>query len=135
MYSIYSSMRTLLINDFNVSSTVGAHNIKIGYQRIITNFPCVSLFRAGTTSYGRLGYKESPAGSRDRAVDSMMQIDIFHSSIEDLEILDDYVVKAIMVSGQTGTGYRLMNNPSGFDESYDCYRTIQTWLCSEIVQD
>ena len=128
-------MRMLLINDFNVSSTVGAHNIKVGYQRVITNFPCISLFRAGSSSYCRLGYKESDAGSRDRVVDSMMQIDLFHSSVEDLEILDDYVVKAIMASGQTGHGYRLMSNPSGFDESYDCYRTIQTWLCSEIVQD
>jgi hypothetical protein len=128
-------MRTLLINDFNVSSTVGAHNVKVGYQRIVSNRPCVALFRAGSSSYGRLGYGESDPGSRDRVVDSMMQIDIFHDSIQELEILDDYVVKAIMVSGQTGTGYRLMSNPSGFDESYDCYRTIQTWLCSEIVQD
>ena len=135
MYSIYSSMRILLINDYNVSSSVGAHNIKVGYQRVITNFPSVSLFRVGSTSWGRLGYGAGPAGNRDRACDTMMQIDIFHNSVEDLEILDDYVIKAIMLSGQTGQGYRLMSDPSGFDESYDCYRTIQTWLCSEIVQD
>jgi hypothetical protein len=135
MYAIYSSMRNLLINDFNVSSTVGAHNVKVGYQRVISNFPCISLFRAGSSSYGRLGYQQSTAGSRDRAIDTLMQVDIFHDSIQELEILDDYVIKAIMVSGQTGTGYRLMSNPSGFDESYDCYRTIQSWLCSEIVQD
>ena len=135
MYSIYSSMRHILIDNYNVSSSVGTDNIKVGYQRTITNFPCISLFRAGSSSWGRLGYQQSSLGERDRVVDTMMQVDIFHDSIEELEILDDYVVKAIMASGQTGHGYRLMSNPSGFDESYDCYRTIQTWLCSEIVQD
>jgi hypothetical protein len=128
-------MRHILIDNYNVSSSVGSDNIKVGYQRVITNFPCISLFRVGSTSYGRLGYMGATAGSRDRTVDSMMQVDIFHNSIEDLEILDDYVVKSIMSSGQVGHGYRLMGNPSGFDESYNCYRTIQTWLCSEIVQD
>jgi hypothetical protein len=135
MYSTYSSMRHILIDNYNVSSSVGSDNIKVGYQRVITNFPCISLFRVGLTSWGRLGYIESPVGSRDRNANTMMQVDIFHNSVEELEILDDYVVKAIVASGQTGQGFRLMSNPSGFDETYDCYRTVQTWLCSEIVQD
>lgn len=135
MYSIYSSMRNLLIQNYVISSAVGTNNIRVGFQRVITNFPCISIFRAGSSSYGRLGYKESVAGQRDRTVNSLMQIDIFHNSIEELEILDDNVIKAIMLSGQVGSGYNLMSNPSSFDESFDCYRTIQTWLCSEIVQD
>jgi len=135
MYSIYSSMRAHLINDYTVSSSVGASNIKVGFQKIITNFPCISIFRAGSTSYGYLGYSEVPGGNRNRAVDTMMQVDIFHNSVEELELLDDYVVKAVMSGAEIGHGYRLIGNPSGFDESFDCYRTIQTWLCSEVVQD
>jgi len=136
MYSMYSSMRQYLINDYNVSSSVGASNIKVGYQKILNEYPCITIFRIGETSVGRLGYQTSDGGSRDKDSSVMMQIDIFHpTSVEQLEYLDDYVKIAIMSGASTGLGVRLMSNPSYWDDTYNSYRTTQTWLCNQVIQD
>jgi hypothetical protein len=129
-------MRHDLINDYNVSSSVGATNIKVGYQKILNEYPCITLFRIGETSTGRLGYQTSDGGSRDRESSVMMQVDIFHpTSVEQLEILDDYVKVAIMSGASVELGVRLLSNSSYWDDTYNSYRTTQTWLCNQIVQD
>ena len=129
-------MRNILINDYYVSSEVTASNIMVGFRRQIDAFPCITIYRVGGSSKGYLGYKTSTGGSRDRTEDKLIQVDIFNTnSIEDLELLDDKVIKAVMSGSSTGEAYSLVSNPSNFDDSYDAYRTVQTWLLSEIVSD
>jgi len=136
MYNAYSSMRRILINDYYVSSTVTANNIKVGYMREINVFPCVTIYRIGGDSSGKLGYLSSTGDTRERIENRLMQVDIFHlDSIEDLERLDDYVITAFMSGAQSKDGFRLISNPSTYDDSYEAFRTTQTWLYSEIVQD
>ena len=136
MYSAYSSLRNILLDDYDVSSTVTASNIMVGYRRQINEFPCITIHRVGGDSKGKLGSKTSTWGSRERTENKLMQVDVFNTnSIEDLELLDDKVIKAIFSGSSTGEAYSLVSNPSRFDDSYDAYRTTQTWLLSEVVSD
>jgi len=136
MYSAYSSMRRILINDYYISTAVTADNVKIGYRREIDVFPCITIFRIGGSSIAKLGYNATTGGSREREETRMMQVDILHAdSIADLELLDDKVITAIMSGARTQDGFRLLSDLSRYDDSYEAFRTTQTWLYSEIVSD
>lgn len=136
MYNAYSSLRRILINDYYVSTSVTADNIRVGFAREIDSYPCITMHRIGGGSYPRLGYQSSTGDSRDRMDTYLMQIDIFDlNSIENLELLDDKVIRAVHSGAQTGEGYRLTNNTSMYDDSYDAYRSIQTWSLSKMQQD
>jgi len=136
MYHSYSSMRRILINDYHVSTAIPVANIRVGYKRNIDVFPCITIHRIGGDSYGRLGYQTTTGDSRDRMESDLIQVDIFHDdSIEDLELLDDKVIVAVMSGSKVDEGYRLMSNPSTYDDSYECYRTTQTWILDRLVQD
>jgi len=136
MYEAISSMRRILINDINVSSSVTVGNIRVGFQRQVDSYPCVAFYRIGGSSVGRFGYKTAVGGSKDRTEDVMLQVDLFHlGSMEDLELLDDYVIKAVMSGARPGESFTLFGNTGGFDFNYDCFRSIQTWTYSRIVSD
>lgn len=136
MYSAYSSLRRILTNDYHVSTSIGADSIKVGFRRDIDVFPCITIHRIGGDSYGKLGYQSATGGYRDRSETDLIQVDIFHlDSIEDLELLDDKVITAVMSGAQVGEGFRLISNPSTYDDTYGSYRTTQTWTLNRIEQD
>jgi len=128
-------MRSTLVHNYYISTQVGVSNIKLGYKTTIDSIPCITIQRIGGDSYAKLGYGTSTGGSKDRDETRLMQIDIFHDSILNLELLDDIVIKAIFSGSRVGEGLRLTSNPPVWDSSYESYRSIQTWNCNEIVQD
>jgi hypothetical protein len=134
MYGAYSSMRHILISDGRVANLVT--NIKVGYQNEVNTFPSISIFRIGGSSVGNLGYGTSSVGSKDREQVSLFQIDIFsNTSIEELELIDDAVIKAIMSGVAYGVGVSMSNNPGVWDDSFQSYRLTQTWRYSELKSD
>ena len=136
MYAALSSMRRILINNVYVSSSVTANNIKVGFQKTVDTFPCIAFYRIGGSSLGMMGYNTSTGGTQNRMEDVMLQVDIFHlDSTEDLELLDDQVIKAVMSGAIIGESYDLIGDSSSFDNSYDCYRVIQTWRYSRLVSE
>jgi hypothetical protein len=136
MYQQYSSTRQILINDGRVTDIVNPSNIKIGYEFILDDYPCITIFRGGGGGTGRLGYKTSPAGSKDVNLNGVFQIDLFHKdSVEDIEELDDAVRKAMMSGVAAGVGCDMTSNPSTWDESFQSYRITQTWVLREVISD
>lgn len=134
MYEQYSSMRQILLNDGRVTDLTS--NIVVGYRREHDSYPVITIHRVGGNSFGKLGYQTSAAGSKERNVTSLFQIDIFHrDTIEDVEKIDDAIQKAIMSGTSTSVGARMQSNPSGWDETFQAYRITQTWMYNEIVSD
>jgi hypothetical protein len=136
MYNAYSSMRKILINDGRVTDLVDTGNIKVGFTRKSDDFPCISIHRVGGNTVGKLGYGTSDAGSKDRTENRLFQVDILcRTSIEDLELIDDAVIKALCSGVTTGKWMSMQSNPSFYDYSYDAQRVAQTWSYGEFVQD
>ena len=133
MYQAYSSIRRILVEDSSVSSNVTSNSIRIGFSREVDVFPCIMIHKAGGGSHGLTGYGTSTAGSKDRWEDRTFQLDILsRTSVENVELITDDVTTAMMGSF---SGARLTSEAGGFDDSYNAYRSIQTWTGWEIVQD
>jgi hypothetical protein len=136
MYTQYSSMSRILLNDGRVTDLVDDSNIKIGYVKDEIKYPTISLYRSEGSSRGKLGYKTSTKGSRDREIQCGFVIDIYHrDSVEDVEKIDDAVQKALHSGSSTGVGLQMTGNPSIWDDTHNAYRVSQTWLYNEILSD
>ena len=136
MYYEYSSLRKILINNSEITALVPSSNISVGYLRSDDSFPKIALFRAGGSSVGRLGYKTSSVGNKESNRISRFQIDILsRDSIEDLENIDDVVIKALLSGSKTGESLTLDSDNSFYDPNYDAFRIVQVWSYNRICND
>ena len=126
-------IRNVLTQDAAVTGQVSASDIRVGFARQVDSFPCITLDKVTGDTYGRLGFKTSDPGSRDRHESITVQLDIYtRSSASHRDTIGDYVIKAMM-SGCSGA--RMLGDIGTYDDGYDAYRDIQTWTLWEIVQD
>lgn len=129
--TVTQTFRNWLVNKSTITALVTAGNIKVGWDRLPSDFPCILITQSSGRDLGYLGYGTAAAGSKIRQEDVTMQVDIFSktSRKETLDISD--VVVPVLISG----GCTKESDVETYDDVLEAYRKIQLYSLYKFHDD
>jgi len=114
-----------------ITDVVSKSEIRFGWPEELNKFPCIILTQVGGSDYGFFGYKSSPAGSRIRREDNIVQVDIISRTRKQVYTLADLIVPMFIASGSC----RKDSDVDDFNDTKRIYRKIHTYSNIKIWDD
>ena len=126
------NVRNYLVKNAAITALVPASNISMGWPRELDKFPCILISQSSGIDKGLLGYKTTPAGSRNRREEYSVQLDIFsQKNRRETLAIADAIVPVMIVSGAA----RKINDSDLYESDLEAFRKTQTFTMTVWHED
>lgn len=129
--STLKELRDSLVNDSDFTNLVPSSNIKVGFLRERSEFPCITITQAGGGETGFLGYSTTESGSRVAKEEATFAIDIYSDNNvkENLDIYEQLRERML------NEGYIKMSDIDLWEEGVEAWRKSTSWKTVRFHED
>jgi hypothetical protein len=125
-YTLIKELYDSLTKDSAITNLVPATDIKVGWQNIISNFPCITIIRIGGNAVGRLGHNTSASGQVKENFGVQIEVYSRKSLKENYDICD--LIRKNLIT----LGYSKLMDSDEWDDTLSAHRKITRWNKEDI---